>query len=140
MQKFRKFLVQALHYPGLVMFIIIATFFIVLTYYTFTDLIVHIISEGFNYQYSLEKIFKIFLFVELIAAIKLYFQNNYHFPLRFLIYIGITDVIRRMIISIDDATQVLLYSCAIVVLLLALLILEKKGKYINKHSVDDLEI
>ncbi len=40
-----------------------------------------------------------FLYFEFIALIVKYFQSGYHFPLRYFVYIGITAIIRLIIVD-----------------------------------------
>lgn len=40
-----------------------------------------------------------FLYFEFIALIVKYFESGYHFPLRYFIYIGITAIIRLIIVT-----------------------------------------
>lgn len=61
-----------------------------------------------------------FLYFEFIALIVKYFQSGYHFPLRYFIYIGITAIIRLIIVDHESPNDTLLYSFAILVLVIAL--------------------
>ncbi|SQI35541.1 phosphate-starvation-inducible protein PsiE [Leminorella richardii] len=61
-----------------------------------------------------------FLYFEFIALIVKYFQSGYHFPLRYFIYIGITAIIRLIIVDHKDPMDTLVYACAILVLVVAL--------------------
>ncbi|SCC67642.1 Uncharacterized protein BCZB5J_05956 [Bacillus cereus] len=45
-----------------------------------------------------------------------YFKSNYHFPLRYFIYIGITALIRLIIVSHEEPMETLLYAGSIFVL------------------------
>ncbi len=62
------------------------------------------------------------LYFEFIALIIKYFKSNYHFPLRYFIYIGITALIRLIIVSHEEPMETLLYAGAILVLVIALYI------------------
>lgn len=57
-----------------------------------------------------------FLYFEFIALIIKYFQSGYHFPLRYFIYIGITAMIRFIIVEHKDPIDTLIYSGAILIL------------------------
>ncbi|MFE9077624.1 phosphate-starvation-inducible protein PsiE [Bacillus mobilis] len=61
-----------------------------------------------------------FLYFEFIVMIIKYFQMNFHFPLRYFIYVGITAIVRLIIIDHDSPVDSLLYACAILVLISAL--------------------
>ncbi len=61
-----------------------------------------------------------FLYFEFIALIVKYFQTGYHFPLRYFIYIGITAIIRLIIVDHDNPISTLVYSGAILLLVFTL--------------------
>ena len=82
-----------------------------------------------SYQHFVEEILVFFLYFEFVALIVKYFKNNYHFPLRYFIYIGITAIIRMIIVQHDDPKSVLVWSGAILLLVISLAIAEK---YIKK--------
>ncbi|MDP7980614.1 phosphate-starvation-inducible protein PsiE [Bacillus multifaciens] len=69
-----------------------------------------------------ESIIVYFLYFEFIALIIKYFKSNYHFPLRYFIYIGITALIRLIIVPHDEPLETLLYAGAILILVIALYI------------------
>jgi protein PsiE len=54
-----------------------------------------------------------FLYFEFIALIIKYFSSGYHFPLRYFIYIGITAIIRLIIVDHKSPYDTLVYACAI---------------------------
>ena len=62
---------------------------------------------------------------EIVALIVKYFKNNYHFPLRYFIYIGITAIVRLIIVQHDNPYSVLIWSGAILLLVISLAIAEK---------------
>jgi len=63
-----------------------------------------------------------FLYFEFIALVVKYFESKLHFPLRYFIYIGITAIIRLIILDHENPTATLIYSLAILLLLGALYI------------------
>ena len=63
-----------------------------------------------------------FLYFEFIALIVKYFESEFHFPLRYFIYIGITAIIRLIILDHENPSGTLIYSLSILVLLGALYI------------------
>lgn len=78
-----------------------------------------------NYE-MIEAIIIWFLYFEFIALIAKYFESNFHFPLRYFIYIGITAIVRLVIVDHDKPTATLIYSLAILVLLGALYVANSK--------------
>lgn len=83
------------------------------------------ITNTGNYQHFIEKILVFFLYFEFVALIVKYFKNNYHFPLRYFIYIGITAIVRLIIVEHDDPKSVLIWSGAIFLLVISLAIAER---------------
>ena len=83
------------------------------------------ITDTGSYQYFIEEILVFFLYFEFVALIVKYFKNNYHFPLRYFIYIGITAIVRLIIVEHDDPKSVLIWSGAILLLVISLAIAEK---------------
>jgi protein PsiE len=59
-----------------------------------------------------------FLYFEFIALIVKYFQSGYHFPLRYFVYIGITAIIRLIIVDHKNPFDTLCYSAAILLLVI----------------------
>lgn len=83
------------------------------------------ITNTGNYQCFIEEILVFFLYFEFVALIVKYFKNNYHFPLRYFIYIGITAIVRLIIVEHNDPKSVLIWSAAILLLVISLAIAEK---------------
>lgn len=77
----------------------------------------------------IEEIILFFLYFEFIALIVKYFKSNSHFPLRYFIYIGITAVIRLIIVDHDTALNVLIWSGSIFLLSCSLAIVNKFVKH-----------
>ena len=61
-----------------------------------------------------------FLYFEFIALIVKYFQSGFHFPLRYFVYVGITAIVRLIIIDHESPMAVLIYSAAILILVITL--------------------
>lgn len=61
-----------------------------------------------------------FLYFEFIALIVKYFKSGSHFPLRYFVYIGVTAIIRLIIVHYDSPLNVLLYSLSILILVITL--------------------
>lgn len=76
-------------------------------------------SEKFQ---VVEKIVIFFLYFEFLALIVQYFKYNYHFPLRYFLYIGITAMVRLIIVDHSNALHTLLFALAILVMIIALFI------------------
>ncbi|WP_407291163.1 phosphate-starvation-inducible protein PsiE [Morganella morganii] len=68
----------------------------------------------------LDSIVTYFLYFEFIALIVKYFSSGYHFPLRYFIYIGITAMVRLIIVDHSDANATFLHALSILALTVAL--------------------
>lgn len=76
-----------------------------------------------------------FLYFEFIALIVKYFQSGFHFPLRYFVYIGITAIVRLIIVDHKSPLDVLIYSAAILLLVITLwLCNSKRLKRGKKHA------
>ncbi len=71
-----------------------------------------------DYKYFLANILIFFLYFEFITMIIKYFKEEYHFPLRYFIYIGITAMVRLIIVEHENAFNTLLFSLVILVLII----------------------
>lgn len=71
-----------------------------------------------DYKLFLANILIFFLYFEFITMIIKYFKEDYHFPLRYFIYIGITAMIRLIIVEHDHPLNTLIYSLVILVLII----------------------
>ena len=86
-------------------------------------------KNGENYKIIVEEIILFFLYFEFLALIVKYFKNDYHFPLRYFIYIGITAVIRLIIVDHSDPRNVLMWGATILLLSCSLAIVNKFVKH-----------
>jgi protein PsiE len=77
-----------------------------------------LITDTPDFQHFLEQILVFFLYFEFISMIVKYFRENYHFPMRYFLYIGITAMIRLIIVDHDDPYKTLLHALVILILIL----------------------
>ncbi|HWO96417.1 MAG TPA: phosphate-starvation-inducible protein PsiE [Bacillus sp. (in: firmicutes)] len=84
-----------------------------------------ITSTSTDFQHFLEQILVFFLYFEFISMIVKYFRENYHFPMRYFLYIGITAMIRLIIVDHDSAFHTLLHALAALTLILSYYIINK---------------
>lgn len=75
-----------------------------------------------------------FLYFEFIALIVKYFQSGFHFPLRYFVYIGITAIVRLIIVDHKSPLDVLIYSAAILLLVITLWLCNSKRLKRSKDS------
>lgn len=89
------------------------------------DIIIFLLSvHEASFGELLEKILIFFLYFEFIALIVKYFKEHYHFPLRYFMYIGITAMLRVIIIHHENANDTLLFSLSILVLVIGYIIIK----------------
>lgn len=82
--------------------------------------------QGYStYSLLIEELIIFFLYFEFISLIVKYFKNNFHFPLNFFLYIGITAIVRLLIIDHESSYDNLIWSVAIFVLVCSLVLVEK---------------
>jgi protein PsiE len=83
-----------------------------------------LIGKG-NHDYKLffANILLFFLYFEFISMIVKYFKEEYHFPIRYFIYIGITAMVRLIIVNHDHPIDTLLYSLVILILIIGYFII-----------------
>lgn len=74
----------------------------------------------------IEKVVVYFLYFEFLALIAKYFKNNYHFPLHYFLYIGITAMVRLIIVEHSDAMHTLLFAGAILLMVVALFVVSSE--------------
>jgi protein PsiE len=82
-----------------------------------------IVKGSDDYKLFLTNILIFFLYFEFITMIVKYFKEEYHFPIRYFIYIGITALVRIIIVDHDHPLNTLLYSLAILVLIIGYFII-----------------
>ena len=75
-------------------------------------------SKERDYKYFLDNILVFFLYFEFITMIVKYFEEDYHFPLRYFMYIGITAMVRLIIVEHEQPTDTLVFSLVILVLII----------------------
>lgn len=76
-------------------------------------------------HYFLEEVLVFFLYFEFISMIVKYFRDSYHFPMRYFLYIGITAMIRIIIVDHNNPVNTLLYACVILTLIISYYIINK---------------
>lgn len=82
-----------------------------------------ILGSGGDHQFFLANILLFFLYFEFITMIVKYFKEDYHFPLRYFLYIGMTAMIRLIIVDHDHPLNTLFYSIVILILIIGYFIM-----------------
>lgn len=106
---------------SLVILAIILCYLLVKELYVFSSVL---LTDGTNdYKVFIAGILVFFLYFEFIAMIVKYFKENYHFPLRYFMYIGITAMVRLIIVDYDKPSDTLVYALVVLVLIIGNFIL-----------------
>ncbi|MFC5602464.1 phosphate-starvation-inducible protein PsiE [Sporosarcina koreensis] len=105
----------------LVVLAIILSVVLIKELFVFAQLL--IVGDHTDYQTYLANILIFFLYFEFIAMIVKYFKENYHFPLRYFIYIGITAMVRLVIVDHSHPLHTLIYTFVILLLIIGYFII-----------------
>ena len=113
---------------------IVLTVAVLNTAFYIVTLIPGLFTTDVAYTTFLEEIINFFLFFEFLSLVVKYFKNNFHFPLRYFIYIGITAIIRLIIVSHESSMDLFLWSSAILALVISLVLVVRYGKEPNSSE------
>ena len=113
---------------------IVLTVAVLNTAFYIVTLILGLFTTDVAYTTFLEEIINFFLFFEFLSLVVKYFKNNFHFPLRYFIYIGITAIIRLIIVSHESSIDLFLWSSAILALVISLVLVVRYGKEPNSSE------
>lgn len=89
------------------------------------------------YKEFLKTLLTFFLYFEFILMIIKYFKENYHFPLRFFMYIGITATIRVIIVDHESGLETLYFSLSILMLVIGYGIIRILSMLKEKWGLDN---
>lgn len=115
------YLLQMVLNVSLIFLAIILSFLLLKELVVFASIL--LAKETADYQLFLANILIFFLYFEFVAMIVKYFKENYHFPLRYFLYIGITAMIRLIIVEHDNALHTMFYSFVILILIIGYFIM-----------------
>lgn len=113
---------------------IVLTVAVLNTAYYIVTLIPGLFTTDIAYTTFMEEIINFFLFFEFLSLVVKYFKNNFHFPLRYFIYIGITAIIRLIIVSHESSMDLFLWSSSILALVISLVLVVRYGKEPNSNE------
>ncbi|PJN90344.1 phosphate-starvation-inducible protein PsiE [Bacillus sp. mrc49] len=109
----------------------------ILTYFLFRELyyiLSDILLENGDVHETFSKILVFFLYFGFISMILTYFKESHHFPLRYLLYIGITATIRFIIVNNGNSFQNLWLSIVILMLTISYILLPSPEGQKSKRS------
>lgn len=122
-QAISSFLQWVMNISLLVLAIILVIFLAKETY----GLVFVLLEQSKEASYILvEKIVVYFLYFEFLALIVKYFKADYHFPLRYFLYIGITAMVRLIIVDHSSPVNTLLFSGSILLMVFALFLVSSE--------------
>lgn len=81
----------------------------------------------------IEEIATLFILLEIILMLLRYVKEGHHIPVRYLILICITAILRELLLAQGDGVETILLALAILILVVVLLILEKVKAF---HKTD----
>ncbi|WP_408063440.1 phosphate-starvation-inducible protein PsiE [Ureibacillus sp. GCM10028918] len=82
-----------------------------------------LIGNSNDYTLILANILLFFLYFEFITMIVKYFKDDYHFPLRYFLYIGITAMVRLIIVDHEHPLDTLIFTLVILILIICYFII-----------------
>jgi protein PsiE len=82
-------------------------------------IVLEITGTGLEVHNMLQEVLVFFLYFAFLSTIVKYFREGYHFPVRYLLYIGITATLRFIIVNRADPMENLILSLVILVLMIA---------------------
>ncbi|MBO1305165.1 phosphate-starvation-inducible PsiE family protein [Enterococcus sp. 669A] len=102
-------------------------------------IITHVIPLATMEELSvlIEEVATLFILLEIILMLLRYVKEGHHIPVRYLILISITAILRELLLAQGDGVESLFLSIAILVLVLVLVLLEKI-KAFHKSGEEEL--
>ena len=110
---------------------------LILSYFLYRELyflVTDALHGTVNEHEILGKVLVFFLYFGFISIIVKYFTENYHFPLRYLLYIGITATIRFIVVNRDYALETFFLSLVILVLMISYVMLNPRQSRIDAEK------
>ncbi|PAK29215.1 phosphate-starvation-inducible protein PsiE [Bacillus velezensis] len=125
------YLLQALLNVCLFLAIALSGLLISETWYIVQFVYKSLFNKVDSYYEMLGELLIFFMYFEFIALIIKYFKSDFHFPLRYFIYIGITAVIRLIIIDHDQAISTFWWAMAILAMICAFFIVNRRNSVVE---------
>lgn len=114
-------MLQILLNISLVFLALILSFLLLNELVVFSQMIIE--RKAIDYKLFLESILVFFLYFEFITMIVKYFKEDYHFPIRYFIYVGITAMTRLIIVEHNNPLDTLIYTVVILILIIGYFIM-----------------
>ena len=94
------------------------------------------LSEAPHLSFLIEEIATLFILLEIILMLLRYMKDGHHIPVRYLILISITAILRELLLTQGMANDALFFALAIFVLVLVLLVLQKINAFQHAQEKD----
>lgn len=122
-------------------FLIVLSFLLVILLAKETFLLFNLVFEveydKYFYKEFLKSLLTFFIYFEFIIMIIKYFKENYHFPLRYFMYIGITATIRVIIVDHESGLDTLYFALSILVLVLGYGVISLLSMLKKKWNIEE---
>ena len=137
-QKFEKIIGQAV---DILIGILIIVVLIAMSESTYM-MIQHVIplTEIGEMSYLIEEIATMFILLEIILMLLKYIKDDHHIPIRYLVLISMTAILRELLLEHGGGIDTLYLSLAILVLVVVLICFEKMTSFTSIEDEGDEKI
>lgn len=91
-------------------------------------------------NYVIEQMTTIFIFLEIILMLLRYIKEGHHIPVRYLVLISMTAILRELLLEHGGGSETVYLSIAILILVVVLFMFEKMTSFTSIHSEKDEKI
>ena len=91
-------------------------------------------------NYVIEQMTTIFIFLEIILMLLRYIKEGHHIPVRYLVLISMTAILRELLLEHGGGIETVYLSIAILILVAVLFMFEKMTSFTSIHSEKDEKI
>ena len=91
-------------------------------------------------NYIIEQMTTIFIFLEIILMLLRYIKEGHHIPVRYLVLISMTAILRELLLEHGGGIETVYLSIAILILVAVLFMFEKMTSFTSIHSEKDEKI
>ena len=91
-------------------------------------------------NYVIEQMTTSFIFLEIILMLLRYIKEGHHIPVRYLVLISMTAILRELLLEHGGGSETVYLSIAILILVVVLFMFEKMTSFTSIHSEKDEKI
>lgn len=106
--------------------------------YSIFQQVVPLKSTNSLYYLIIEEVATLFILLEIILMLLRYVRDNHHIPVRYLVLISITAILRQLLLTHGSGLETLFMAFAILVLVIVLYILEHLKSFKSEISVKQM--